>query len=109
MSLTEIGRVEKTYPFIQCRNKFSHSSQFPVQLLEVLTAVVKIKSKRDKYQGKDRNTGTTEYSQDSTKSKAAAGCRWLMPIILATQKEEAEIKRIMVQGQPGQIIHETLS
>jgi hypothetical protein len=32
---------------------------------------------------------------------------WLTPVILATQ--EAEIRRIMVQRQPRQIIHETLS
>jgi hypothetical protein len=31
----------------------------------------------------------------------------LMPISLATQ--ETEIRRIAVQGQPGQIVHETLS
>jgi hypothetical protein len=30
-----------------------------------------------------------------------------MPAILATQ--EAEIRKIVVQGQPGQIVHETLS
>jgi hypothetical protein len=30
---------------------------------------------------------------------------WLTPVILATQ--EAEIRRISVQGQTGQIIHET--
>jgi hypothetical protein len=30
-----------------------------------------------------------------------------MPAILATQ--EAEIRRIMVWSQPGQIVHETLS
>jgi hypothetical protein len=31
-----------------------------------------------------------------------AGCRWLKPVILATQ--EAEIRRITIQGQPGQIV-----
>jgi hypothetical protein len=35
------------------------------------------------------------------------GHQWLTPIILATQ--EAEIRRIMVQSQTWQIVHETLS
>jgi hypothetical protein len=33
------------------------------------------------------------------------GCWWLTPIILPTQ--EAEIRRTVVQSQPGQIVHKT--
>jgi hypothetical protein len=36
-----------------------------------------------------------------------AGYRWLTPVILATQ--EAEIRRTLVQSQPRQTVHETLS
>jgi hypothetical protein len=36
-----------------------------------------------------------------------AGSWWLMPVILAPW--EAEIRRIAVQGQLRQIVHETLS
>jgi hypothetical protein len=43
----------------------------------------------------------------SKKITILAGCQWLMPIILATQ--EAEIRRIKVQSQPGQTVCETLS
>jgi hypothetical protein len=36
-----------------------------------------------------------------------ARCRWLTPVILATR--EAEIRRVLVGSQPGEIIHDTLS
>jgi hypothetical protein len=39
--------------------------------------------------------------------KIYAQHQWLMPIILTP--EEGEIRRITVQGQPGQIVHETPS
>jgi hypothetical protein len=41
------------------------------------------------------------------KDRVEVGCHWLMPVIPAT--EEAEIRRIEVQSQPGQIVRETLS
>jgi hypothetical protein len=36
-----------------------------------------------------------------------SGCPWLMPVIPITQ--EAEIRRIEIRSQPGQIVGETLS
>jgi hypothetical protein len=48
---------------------------------------------------------TTETA--SSKARLQAGHQWLKPIILATQ--EAEIRRITVQSQPGKIVCETLS
>jgi hypothetical protein len=41
------------------------------------------------------------------KEDTVASHQWLMPVILATQK--TEIRRIVVQSQPGQIDGETLS
>jgi hypothetical protein len=41
------------------------------------------------------------------KLERKAGHQWLTSVILATQK--AEIRRITVQSQPRQIVHETLS
>jgi hypothetical protein len=41
------------------------------------------------------------------KTGKIAGRQWLMLVILAT--EEAEIRRITVRSQPGQIVHEPLS
>jgi hypothetical protein len=42
-----------------------------------------------------------------TRSSNGARCQWLTPIILATQ--EAEIRKTVVQSQPGQIVQEILS
>jgi hypothetical protein len=44
-------------------------------------------------------------AQWSLSLKLRAGQWWLRPVILATQ--EAKIQRIMVRGQPGQIVPET--
>jgi hypothetical protein len=51
-----------------------------------------------------RHTSNDKYPY---KKKTRARWWWLMPVILATQ--EAEIRRIVVQSQPGQIVLEILS
>jgi hypothetical protein len=59
--------------------------------------------------GPGKKLESSQLLKSSLKSRnlKTAGHRWLTPIILATQ--EAEIKRITVQSQPGQIVCETLS
>jgi hypothetical protein len=56
-----------------------------------------------------RMLSNTALSSESerTSRKFWARHQWLTPVILATQ--EAEIRRIEVRSQPGQIVHETLS
>jgi hypothetical protein len=44
---------------------------------------------------------------NSNRRLIQAWCQWLMPLILTIQ--EAEIWRITVQSQPGQIVCKTLS
>jgi hypothetical protein len=45
--------------------------------------------------------------QQQQKVVSQSRCWWLTSVILATQ--EAEIRRITVQSQPGQIVHKMLS
>jgi hypothetical protein len=48
-----------------------------------------------------------QYAYTEIQNHTPARCQWLRPVIPATQ--EAEIRKIVVQSQPGQIVHKTLS
>jgi hypothetical protein len=66
--------------------------------------------KQAKVSLKQRETLTTKkgrpHHQSSEEGKGL-GSWWLKPVIPATQ--EAEIRRIVVGSQPGQVVPETLS
>jgi hypothetical protein len=57
--------------------------------------------------GKTKCVTAVQRKYFSHKKKVLAGHRQLTPVILATQ--EAEIRRIAVQSQPGQTVCKTLS
>jgi hypothetical protein len=44
--------------------------------------------------------------QEKKKKRERSGCWWLTPVILDTW--EAEIRSVLVGGQPKQIVHESL-
>jgi hypothetical protein len=56
---------------------------------------------------KGKEGGREGGREEGRKEGRSARCRWLTLVLLATQK--AEIKRVVVQDQPGQIAHWTLS
>jgi hypothetical protein len=49
----------------------------------------------------------TKVRVERYKKRKYGSCWWLTPVVLATQ--EAEIRRIVVQSQPGQIVLKNLS
>jgi hypothetical protein len=58
-------------------------------------------------QGEDLELKTQHHKKKKRRLTVKARHQWLTPAILATW--EAEIRRIMVQSQPRQIVPETLS
>jgi hypothetical protein len=60
-----------------------------------------VKAKRDEGMAQ-----VAECLPSKCKTLSSARCQWLTSVILVTQEERI---RIVVQGQPGQIVLETLS
>jgi hypothetical protein len=58
--------------------------------------------------GDPGTSGVSAALQEPLTTHSEARHWWLTPVILTTT-QEAEIRRIVVRGQPRQIVHETLS
>jgi hypothetical protein len=71
------------------------------------THVSKCKNNKIKGERKNKIKWRSYSGGKKKKEHYKARHQWLMPVNLATQ--EAEIRRIMVQSQPRQIVHKILS
>jgi hypothetical protein len=68
----------------------------------VIPALGRLRQKHPKFEG---SLGYI-VKDPVSKTKTEAGCWWLTPVILAPQ--EAEIRRLSIESQPRQLIHEPL-
>jgi WD40 repeat protein len=80
---------------------FSNSTSRPSHSIDVHNAEVNCLSFNPSYSEVFLATGSTD------KIIALARRPWLTPVILATQ--EAEIRKLAVQSEPWQIVHNVLS
>jgi hypothetical protein len=68
-------------------------------MLWLLSVIPVLGRPRQEYHEFEASLG---YIVNTCLKKEKVGCRWLTPVILATQ--EAEIRRIRVRSQPRQIV-----
>jgi hypothetical protein len=66
-----------------------------------------VHQKKKKNHKAENETNKISNAQNVLKIKSVSGHGWLIPVIPATQ--QAEIRRITVQRDPGQTVQETLS